>query len=82
VIPDGDSCDEGSVLLLLGDKGGRELLFGSKELGERCLELLPVIESGILTGAVSGCTRVCIGLPLAKYDGEDGDGDGENGGES
>lgn len=86
MIPDGDSCDEGSVFLLLGDKGGREPLLGSEEEGERYLKLLLVIGSGMLTGAVSERTRVCIGLAPEMYDGEDGDGDGdgdgENGGES
>lgn len=80
LIPDGDSCDEPSVLL--GDKGGREFRLGSEKLGERFLELLPITEWGIVTGAVSEHMRVFIGLPPQKYVGGDGDGEGENGGES
>lgn len=70
--------------MLLGDKGGSEFLLESEKLGERYLGLLPVIGSGIVTGAVSDRIQVCteLGLPLDKYVGGDGDGDGENGGES
>lgn len=53
LLSDGDSCDEGSALALLGDGGGRKCLFGSDELGVRYLAPLPPIGSGILTGAVS-----------------------------
>lgn len=70
--------------MLLRDKGGSEFLLGSEKLGERYLEPLLPIGLGMLTGAVSGRIRVCIGLKLPpdKYVGGDGDGDAENGGES
>jgi hypothetical protein len=64
-IPEGDSCDDESCLVLLGDKGGRECLLESEKLGERYLELLPPdIGSGIETGAVSEVSRARTGLPL------------------
>lgn len=81
LTPDGDSCDE-EVSFLRGDKGGKEFLLGSEKLGERFLEPFPIIGCGIVTGAVSGRIRVCIRLPPCKYVGGDGDGEGENGGES
>jgi hypothetical protein len=63
-IPEGDSCDDESCFVLLGDKGGRECLLESEKLGERYLELLPDIGSGIVTGAVSEVTRASTGLVL------------------
>lgn len=70
--------------MLLGENGGREFLLGSEKLGDGYLGLLLPIGRGILTGAVPERIRVCIGFkfPLDKYVGGDGDGDGENGGES
>lgn len=68
--------------MLLGDGGGRECLLGSDEFGERYLEALPTNGSGIVTGAVSEENREYVGLLLEKYVGGDGEGDGENGGES
>lgn len=80
-MENGESWEEDSCLVLLGDRGGRELLLGSDRFGEWYL-LLFGRGRGILTGAVSGIQRFCTRYKLDKYLGVEGEIDGENGGES